>query len=150
VSGRILAFALFLLGLSALAIGIAIFALGPERVGLFFNDMLAPLSASAFANPPEAWTRDGDSEMRFYSVFWAAYGIALLFIARDIVRFRIWVPLLLGLFLLGGVGRAISIIQFGWPHPLFTVLMAVELALPVILLVLHAMARPPKMPEFGR
>lgn len=149
MSGRILALALFFLGLSAVAIGIGIFALGPERAGLFFTGMLAPLS-EAFAGPPEAWTRDGDSEMRFYAVFWAAYGIALLFIARDIVRFRIWVPLLLGLFFLGGVGRAVSVFQMGWPHPLFSLLMVVELALPIALLILHAMARPPKTPEFGR
>lgn len=149
MAGKVLAFVLFLLGLSALAIGIGIFALGPERVGNYISISLAPLS-DAFSVAPEAWTRDGDSEMRFYAVFWMAYGIALLFIARDTVRFRIWVPLLLGLFFLGGVGRAISVVQLGWPHPLFTVLMVIELVLPVVLLILHAIARPPRIPDFGR
>ncbi len=149
MAGRLLALALFLLGLSAFAIGTGIFALGPERVGLFVARTLAAFS-TAFTDPPDTWTRDADNEMRFYCVFWIAYGIALLFIARDIVRFRIWVPILLGLFFLGGAGRVVSVFQLGWPHPLFSLLMAIELALPVLLLIVHAAARPPKTPEFGR
>jgi hypothetical protein len=150
VSGRFLALALFLLGLSALAIGTGNFAFGPARIAAMVAGMLVPLAPETFCQALAPWTADGDNEMRFYAVFWIAYGIALLFIARDTERFRIWVPLLLGLFFLGGVGRAISVVQLGWPHPLFAMLMAIELALPVVLLILHVMVRPVKTPDFGR
>jgi hypothetical protein len=44
-------------------------------------------------------------------------------------------------FFAGGVGRAISHLSVGTPHPFFTVLMAIELLLPPVLVLLWLAAR---------
>jgi hypothetical protein len=44
-------------------------------------------------------------------------------------------------FFVGGVGRAISCVQVGAPHPLFLNLMAIELIVPPIFLLLYVRAR---------
>ncbi len=46
------------------------------------------------------------------------------------------VPWLAAIFFAGGVGRGLSRISVGAPHPFFTVLMAIELALPGLLALL--------------
>jgi len=54
-------------------------------------------------------------------------------VARDLARLGHWVPWLALLFLLGGLGRAISYATVGAPHPFFVVLMTIELVTPPIL-----------------
>ena len=44
-------------------------------------------------------------------------------------------------FFAGGIGRLISLIAVGWPHPAFVVLMAIELILPPLLIWLWRGAR---------
>lgn len=80
----------------------------------------------------DIWPADSDNELRFYSVFWFAYGACLIFVSRDVIANAKQISWLLTLFFIGGVGRAISIVQVGFPSPLFVVLMAIELTLPLL------------------
>jgi hypothetical protein len=77
-----------------------------------------------------------DSELRFYAVFWGAYGTATLAAAAELPKNLPQVPPLAGIFFAGGLGRLLSRLSAGPPRPFFTCLMIIELLLPVILLVL--------------
>ena len=76
-----------------------------------------------------------ESELRFYSAFYVAYGQLLLRTARredlgpETLR-----PLAAALFL-GGLGRAAAWRTVGKPHPFQRALLAVELALPPLVMV---------------
>jgi hypothetical protein len=93
--------------------------------------------------PP--WPPTMDSELRFYAPFWGTYGFLVIAVARDLKRLGRWVPWLALVFFLGGVGRAISIAAVGAPHPVFVVLMAIELLLPPILVALWRLAGGPRL-----
>jgi hypothetical protein len=124
-----------LLGLAALAIGLMNFMLGPGATAGAFADMLRlgapdlpPMSGLAVAN--------ADSEMRFYSVLWMAYGAIALWVVRDHPRRMGVLRGMLAIFWLGGLGRVISHFAAGPPHLLFQVLMWIELVLPPALFAL--------------
>ncbi len=74
-----------------------------------------------------------DSEYRFYSAWYAALGILLLGAARHPEREARVVRATAAGFLAAACGRAISARTAGPPHPLQRALMAVEFALPAIL-----------------
>ena len=84
-----------------------------------------------------------DSEMRFYAVFWVAYGAILLREAtRPALRSRA-VYLCLALFFLAGLGRILSALTIGSPDPLFVILTWVELILPAALALAFAVTTRP-------
>ncbi|MCE7997704.1 MAG: DUF4345 domain-containing protein [Rhodobiaceae bacterium] len=126
---------LFVLGVAAIGIGLSMLFLGSDATGQFFaaiiNSFLSdPQELNGLSSP------NVDSELRFYSVFWVAYGIIVLRAANSLdENFRL-VPILAGLFFAGGAGRLLSAMAVGQPHPLFTVLMMAELVLPLLLIAL--------------
>ena len=131
----ILKIAFFLLGGAALVIGGLIFVIGPQVTGQIFVAALHVVSPDV--SPIIALTgADIDSEMRFYSVLWMAYGAIALWIAQALPRRVVLLRIMLCLFLLGGIGRAISYFVVGAPHLLFIVLMWIEIVLPPVLLLL--------------
>jgi Domain of unknown function (DUF4345) len=67
--------------------------------------------------------------------------LMLIIVAHDLPRNIRYVPVFAILFFVGGIGRAISYATVGAPHPVFTLLMWIELVLPPILLVLWGGAR---------
>ncbi len=74
-----------------------------------------------------------DSEHRFYASLFLMFGVALLWVQRALVdRLDVFRFLLLTLFV-GGLARIVSVLIMGWPHPLFIVLGALELAVPPLL-----------------
>lgn len=77
-----------------------------------------------------------DSELRFYSVFFVAYGVILVQTARDLIRHGHRLKWLLGLFFLGGLARLLSYLMVGPPHALFVLLMFIEILFPPILYAL--------------
>jgi len=77
-----------------------------------------------------------DGELRFYAAILGAYGILLLLVARDFATRMHWIPWVAATFFVGGVGRALSWVSAGTPHPFFLALMTVELLIPPMLLVL--------------
>jgi hypothetical protein len=73
-----------------------------------------------------------DSEDRFYGTLFGAYGIAVLSCIEDVERKRGLLHFLLAAFFAGGIARLVSMAVTGPPHPLFTALTVVELAIPVL------------------
>ncbi len=134
--------ALWALGISAVAIGLAIFFFGPERVATFFVAMLRYFAPQSFATPPQGWSRDADSELRFYCVFWIAYGFLAIAVARNLRSHSNWLPVLMGLLFVGGLGRVLSMLQLGLPHPLFVLLAVIEITLPPIVLIAYLLVKP--------
>ena len=119
------------LGTGALVIGGLIFLFGPTLTGDLFAAGL-----SSFAPVPPSVRLEGvdvDSEMRFYAALWAAYGLVMIRVSRLLPERILLAQAMLGLIFVGGIGRVISSIALGPPHPLFQVLMWIELSAPLIL-----------------
>ncbi|HPE48535.1 MAG TPA: DUF4345 family protein [Hyphomonas sp.] len=133
MAAQVFRFGLRALGIAAMLIGAMMFLLGPAATGHAFAVLLDAVARTGtdLAGLAAANT---DSELRFYAVFWFVYGIFALRVARRLPDSIGQARLLLGLFLLGGVGRVLSLGAAGTPHPLFVVLMGTELVLPVALI----------------
>jgi hypothetical protein len=140
MAARILAILLMVLGLSAILIGLSIFLTGAPRTGEITSQLYDHLTrmshGSGLLDGPTV-----DSELRFYSPFWMAYGAMLIATARNLKRHLNRVPLLSAVFFAGGVGRGLAYVFTGPPHPAFVVLMVTELVLPVIFIGLWAAVR---------
>ncbi|HME77562.1 MAG TPA: DUF4345 domain-containing protein [Mycobacterium sp.] len=102
-------------GLSCIAIGIYHFVLGTASV---------PGATDANATV--------DSRERFYSAFFAGYGVAWLRAARKSPIRAGDVRLLAGLMLLSAVGRVLSLVHNGRPHWFQEVLTAIEFVVPAV------------------
>ncbi|WIM89959.1 DUF4345 domain-containing protein [Candidatus Mycobacterium wuenschmannii] len=100
-------------GLSCIAIGIYHFLLGVSSV---------PGATGANATV--------DSRERFYSAYFAGYGVAWLGAARRSPIRATEIRLLAGLMLVSAVGRVISLVANGRPHWFQEVLTAVEFVVP--------------------
>jgi hypothetical protein len=103
-------------GLSCIVIGIYHFALGTASV---------PGATDANATV--------DSRERFYSAYFAGYGLAWLGAARRSPIRAGEVRLLAGVMLVSAVGRVISLVHNGRPHWFQEVLTAVEFIVPAAL-----------------
>ena len=73
-----------------------------------------------------------DSRERFYNAIFIAYGLAWIWAARQTRIPTTLVHWLTGLFLLGGIGRVLSVLVYGWPHWFQIPLAALELGLPAV------------------
>jgi hypothetical protein len=102
-------------GLSCIAIGVYHFALGTASV---------PGATDASATV--------DSRERFYSAYFAGYGLAWLRAARKSPIRAGEVRLLAGVMLLSAIGRLISLVDKGRPHWLQEVLTAIEFVVPAV------------------
>jgi hypothetical protein len=124
-----------LLGASACAIAVSIVLFGPGPTAAAFESGYAALTGWKGPSSP-AWPADMDSEMRFYAPLFGAFGVLALGVAQRPRRRLSLAPWLAGVFFLGGVGRALSWLTVGAPHPLFLALMTIELGLPPVLVAL--------------
>lgn len=84
-----------------------------------------------------AATSSVESELRFFAVFWIAYGVAALWVAPRAERETLTVRALALILFGGGIARGVAWIDEGRPHALFVVLMCLELLIPCILLILQ-------------
>jgi len=126
---------LIILGIAAIAICLSILFLGPSATASSSEHLYNAVMGWR-GRVDGAWPATMDSELRFYAPFWGAYGVLLIATARDLSRLGLWVPWLALLFFAGGVGRAISWMAAGPPHPFFLLLMAIELVTPPVLALL--------------
>lgn len=131
----VLRIAFSVLGFAALTIGGLMFVIGPAATGQLFATMLRVVMPSAPALVGLSGA-DIDSEMRFYAVLWMAYGGVALWVARTLPTRVNLLRLMLVIFWFGGVGRVISYLAVGAPHPLFIVLMWIEIALAPVLIAM--------------
>lgn len=105
-----------LMGWACVAIGLLHVALGNAAI---------PGAGSAGATV--------DSLGRFLGAAFAGYGLAWLWAARQRPIPAQAVRWLAGVFLLGAVGRLISLAVHGWPHGFQIALTVIELVLPPVL-----------------
>mgnify|MGYP000703970763 CR=1 FL=1 len=82
-----------------------------------------------------------DNELRFFSIFWMAYGSFCFWVARNLSKEHHFVPFIAIVFFLGGTARLISLIFVGMPTPLFIPAMALEIVLPPIIYLLYVKQR---------
>ena len=99
---------------------------------------LSVLFGASFVPREGAVTPDIDSEMRFFSVWYAAAGLALLGSVRRLESAGTTIRLIGAAFFVAGCARILSWIDVGEPHPQFLVLMVVELLLPLAIIPWHA------------
>jgi hypothetical protein len=82
-----------------------------------------------------------ESELRFYSAFYVAYGLLVFRTARRADHDPPGVRALSAALFLAGLGRAGAWLSIGKPHPLQRVLLAFELAGPPLVVVEQARLR---------
>lgn len=83
-----------------------------------------------------------DSRERFYNAIFFGYGVAWIWVARQTPIPATIVRWLAGFMFLGGIGRVVSLIQYGAPHWFQIPLTVIELALPPLFVWLTAAGRP--------
>ncbi|MFT4126511.1 MAG: DUF4345 domain-containing protein [Gordonia sp. (in: high G+C Gram-positive bacteria)] len=84
-----------------------------------------------------------DSDLRFFNILFAAYGLGFVWAAQDIDRHSDLLVLLSGLFFLGGLARFIAWIASGPPTAFYVVMIAVELVVgPAHYLILRRIGQP--------
>lgn len=88
-----------------------------------------------------------ESELRFYSAFYAAYGLCVIDSARRADLDSPAVRALAATLFLAGLGRAGAWLRVGKPHPLQRALLAIELTGPPLVVVEQARLR--KMASAG-
>ncbi|WP_280407856.1 DUF4345 domain-containing protein [Nocardia brasiliensis] len=71
-----------------------------------------------------------DSQTRFFGAIFLGYGVVWIWAARQRPIPATAIRWLAGIFLLGAVGRFISVAVYGWPHWFQIVLTAIEVVLP--------------------
>jgi len=123
------------LGTGAVLIGLSIFCLGASFTGNASEAIYDFAFGSAHPGGG-GFSVTGESEIRFFSAFWIAYGVLLLMVAQKFEARSSWVPGLAAVFFAGGVGRFLAWQSVGAPHPVFLLLMAIELILPVVMIAL--------------
>ena len=121
-----------ILGVSAMLIGGSNFLFGIAFTGRMFDAalQLGGLEPSALS---EFSTASVDSEFRFYSVFWFAYGALLWRTAGRLQTDLNLAGWLIALFAIGGAGRVISYVSYGPPAPLFLFLTWIEIILTILM-----------------
>ena len=78
-----------------------------------------------------------DNELRFFSVFWIAYGAFCFWVARNIQEQKNFIPLIATVFFLSGIGRLISILLIGLPSSILIPPMILELVMPIVMYVIY-------------
>lgn len=108
---------LTLFGVIVIGIALAHLAIGPAAV-----------IAGSPVNPST------DGEDRFFAGIFLCVGVAFLWCARDVAHHRGYLNLLAAAFLVGAVGRLLSVLLAGVPHPFYLAMLAVEVTAPVLVI----------------
>ena len=74
-----------------------------------------------------------ESELRYYAVFYVAFGAFLWSLAPDVARRGRELRWAAAVLFCGGLARVVGVLVDGWPEADYVVLMAVELVLPPVL-----------------
>ncbi len=78
-----------------------------------------------------------DNELRFFSVYWVAFGVVCFWVARNLNTQYSFIPFIALFFFIGGVGRLVSILAIGVPAGILLPAMFLEFVLPVVIYVLY-------------
>lgn len=110
----------------ALVTGLMDVCLGKD----FVEQVTGPINAS-----PEAVALI-DSQMRYLGSIWAGYGSLLWWTSNNLQSRRHLLPFLGGSMLLGGVGRLVSGLSYGFAPPVMAFFTGLELVLPPLVWLL--------------
>ena len=89
-----------------------------------------------------------ESELRFLYALWVAYGGAVVYVGLRASRSRAAVGAIAAVLFATGVARGIAWIAEGRPDTAFVVLLALELAIPPVLVVWQARVEGPARASF--
>lgn len=78
-----------------------------------------------------------DNELRFFSVYWVAFGVFCFWVARNLQAQKGFVPFIALFFLLGGIARLVSILSVGSPAFVLIPAMVLEFLMPALLYGLY-------------
>lgn len=120
---------LTLFGVIVIGISLAHFPIGPRAI-----------SGGVAVNP----TMEGED--RFFAGLLLCCGVALLWCARDVQHQRVYIDVLASAFFVGGIGWLLAIVLDSPPHPFYVAMLALELALPPLMVVV---ARRVAEPEYA-
>jgi len=122
---------MYTIGLAAIFIGGMIIMLGLLETLYFFESLYSLITITTEFLDPVSVSATIDNEFRFYAVLWFSYGLYAVNVAHRIIHKVKSVPILLAVLFVGGIARALSVLAMGNPHPIFTLLMALELIIPL-------------------
>ncbi|TQM31551.1 DUF4345 domain-containing protein [Nocardia bhagyanarayanae] len=111
-----------LLRILAMTMGVACVAIGFLHMALGIDSVPDMGSSGVTA----------DSQSRFFGAIFVGYGVAWIWAARRTPIPAPAVRWLAGIFLLGAVGRVLSVAVYGWPHWFQIVLTVIEFVLPPV------------------
>jgi hypothetical protein len=130
---------LLVVGVSAVLIALSILILGAGATAATAERLFSIVFHRTYSS--ELWPPTMDSELRFYAALWGAYGVVVLRTAIKLPNKLQEAPWLISVFFAGGIGRALSLLEVGKPHPFFILLMWIELLLPMLVIALWFGAR---------
>jgi hypothetical protein len=78
-----------------------------------------------------------DNELRFFAMFWIAYGGFCGWVAKNIATQYSFIPFIAVVFFMGGIGRLISTLLVGKPADILVPAMVLELILPVFIYLFY-------------
>ena len=116
-------------GLQVVLTGLALVAIAFGGLAVLTGTAAIPAAGSPGPNV--------DSELRFYAAWYVAGGVALLRVARRPESEAAVLHLVCAALLLGAAGRVVSWASTGRPSMAFVVLLAIEVAIPLVVLPWH-------------
>ena len=78
-----------------------------------------------------------DNELRFFSIFWGAYGGFCFWTGMNINERNHFIPFIALVFFLGGVGRLLSTLMVGSPGSFLIGEMIIEFVLPLVIYAIY-------------
>lgn len=127
---------LFISSASLVGFGLLLFISGPDIAFGLLLDITKPFLNTSEANIVKA-SPAIDAEIRSLAPFLIGYGILVFLAAKHLRTHLYYVPHLLTVIVMAGVGRLISYFIIGTLYPLFYVLLAAELGLPLLLFIIY-------------
>ncbi|MEL6473429.1 MAG: DUF4345 family protein [Pseudomonadota bacterium] len=137
-SYRILSFILIVLGLVVAAASLSTFFLGAADTARIIERGYTWAAVQLGHADIQCYTAfypaGSEGTHRALAPLWFLFGTALLSTGWDLDGRADLVPVLSSILFMGGAGRAMAYVDTGAPHPAFVVLMALELALPIVIM----------------
>jgi Domain of unknown function (DUF4345) len=121
MSKKILVVVIYMLGATAIVTGLLAIIGGP-----------AALLGGAPAVPSV------DSQLRYADVIWLGAGVVLIWSARKPLERAMATRVVLLIAAVAGLGRLISLIEVGVPHPFYLVTMGLELVVTPLIILWHS------------
>lgn len=136
---HLLRFLLFISSVLLIGMGLLFYIAGPDITFALLLEAAMPLLSTPDVTIAES-TPALDAEIRSLSPFLIGYGILVFLAAKHLRTHLYYVPHLLAVIAMAGVGRMISYFFIGTLYPLFYVLLTVELGVPLLLFLLYKRA----------